>query len=75
MIRLNDLIGDALAIKLASAGLHRVVAARLIKEGHDVSGDFDIKSAVQALGTNVFLKNAEYKRITVGLAALANLSQ
>jgi len=46
-----------------------------VKEGHDVSGDLDIKAAVQALGTNVFLKNAEYKNIAVGLAALSNLTQ
>ena len=74
-IRLNDLIGDELAKKLASAGLHRVVAARLKKEGHDVSDELDIKSAVKALGTNVFMKNAEYKSIAEGLAALANTTR
>lgn len=73
-IRLNDLIGDEQAKKLAAARLHRVVAARLRKEGHDVSGDLDIHSAVRALGTNIFLKNAEYKRIAEGLASMAKLT-
>jgi len=60
-IRLNDLIGDEAAKKLASAGLHRV------------TGISDIHSAIKTLGRDIFMKNAEYKSIAEGLAVLANL--
>ncbi len=74
MIKLNELIGDEKSKKLASMGLHRLVAARLQKEGHDVSDELDMRSAVKALGTNIFLKNAEFKSIAQGLVALENLT-
>lgn len=61
-IRLNDLVGDELAKKLASAGLHRI------------TGITDIRSAIETLGKNIYTKNAEYKNIAQGLAALANLT-
>lgn len=73
MATLNGLLGNERAARLAHAGLDKVASARLRAEGHDVPESLDLPSAVQALGTNVFLKNAEYRSIAEGLVALRDL--
>lgn len=72
-VNLEHLVGRETALKLRNLGLHKVAAARLRAEGHDVPNELDLRSAVRALGTNIFLKNAEYKRIHDGLCALEQL--
>ena len=72
-MNLEQLVGRETALKLRNLGLHKVAAARLRAEGHDVPDELDLRSAVQALGTNVFLKNSEYKRVHDGLKALEQL--
>lgn len=73
MATLNGLLGNDRARRLANSGLHKIAAARLRVEGHDVAESLDLPSAVRALGTNVFLKNAEYRSIAEGLIALRDL--
>ena len=75
MPTLNSLIGEKSARKLASLGLHKIAVARLRAEGHDVPAELDLRAAVQALGTNVFLKNASYKSILEGLVAYSNVTR
>jgi hypothetical protein len=71
---LENLIGNVAATKLRTRGLHKIAADRLRSDGHAITGDLDLKAAIQALGTNVFLKNAQYKRIFEGLVTLDNLT-
>lgn len=75
MPKLNHLLGDESAKKLASTGLHKIAAARLRAEGHQIPEELDMHSAIQALGTNLFLKNAEYKVILDGIVAANELSR
>jgi len=75
MISLEKLLGKEAAERLHNLGLHRVAAARLRAEGHDVPEELDLRSAIQALGTNVYQKNAEYKEILEGLVAFDDLMQ
>ena len=75
MITLERLLGPESAHKLRTLGLHKIAAARLRAEGHNIPGDLDIKSAIQALGTNLYMKNAEYKQILEGLVSLDKLTQ
>lgn len=72
-VNLEQLVGHETALKLRNLGLHKVAAARLRADGHDVPDELDLESAVRALGTNIFRKNAEYKRIHDGLQALEQL--
>lgn len=72
---LENLIGTEAAQKLRATGLHKLAAARLRSEGHPVEGDLGLRSAIQALGTNVYIKNAEAKRIFDGLISLDNLTR
>ena len=72
---LENLIGAEAAWKLRTTGLHKLAAARLRAEGHPVEGDLDLRSAIQALGTNVYVKNAEAKRIFDGLSSLDSLTR
>lgn len=74
-ISLESLIGPASASKLRTLRLHKIAAARLRTEGHDISGDLDLKSAIRALGTNLYVKNAEYQHILEGLISLDKLTQ
>jgi len=73
MATLNGLLGNERAARLANIGLDKVASARLRAEGHDVPSSLDLPSAIRALGTNVFLKNAEYRSIAEGLVALRDL--
>jgi len=75
MSTLNGLLGDERAHRLASIGLDKVASARLRAEGHNVPESLDLPSAICALGTNVFLKNAEYRSIAEGLVALRDLAR
>lgn len=75
MATLNGLLGDERAERLASVGLDKVAAARLRADGHDVPASLDLPSAIRCLGTNVFLKNAEYRSIAEGLIALRDLTR
>jgi len=75
MISLEKLLGKEAAERLHNLGLHKVAAARLRAEGHDVPEELDLRSAIQALGTNVYQKNAEYKEILEGLVAFDDLMQ
>ena len=75
MVKLNHLIGDESAKKLAHMGLDKIAAARLRAEGHQIPDTLDMRSAIQALGTNLFLKSAEYKVILDGLVAARELTR
>lgn len=75
MATLNGILGDERARRLAEVGLDKVASARLRFEGHNVPESLDLPSAIQALGTNVFLKNAEYRSIAEGLLALNELTR
>ncbi len=61
--------------KIAREGLHRVVGARLAQEGFKLSEMVDLKTAVQVLGTKLYEKNAEYRRIVEGIASLRALEK
>lgn len=74
-VNLERLIGYESARKLRTLGLHKIAAARLRAEGHNIPGDLDLRSAVQALGTNLYTKNAEYQQILEGLISLDKLTQ
>ena len=74
-VDLERLLRPESAHKLRTLGLHKIAAARLRAEGHDIPGDLDLKAAVQALGTNLYVKNAEYKQILEGLVSLDKLTQ
>jgi hypothetical protein len=66
---------DKLREKIASQGLHKVLAERLRKEGHDVSEVGDLATAVRLLGERIYEKNAEYRRIFEGIAALEEVQK
>lgn len=73
MINLEKLFGKESAWRLRNIGLHKLAAERLRSEGHAIAGDLDLRSAVQALGTNIYVKNAEYKNILDGVVCLDSL--
>jgi len=73
MINLERLVGKDSAQRMLNAGLHKLAAARLQAEGHSVPDELDLRSAIQALGTNVYTKNAEYKNIIDGVVCLKEL--
>jgi hypothetical protein len=75
MINLERLLGKESAWKLRNAGLHKLAAERLRSEGHPVDGDLNLRSAIQALGTNLYIKNAEYKNIVDGIMCLGALAE
>lgn len=75
MATLNGILGNEKATRLANVGLDKVAAARLRTDGHDVPESLDLPSAIRCLGTNVFLKNAEYRSIAEGLIALSELTR
>lgn len=72
-INIEKLLGKEATDRLCNLGLHKIAAARLRSEGHQVPTELDMHSAIQALGTNVYHKNAEYKGIIEGLATLDDL--
>ncbi len=73
MITLESLVGKESAQRMKNAGLHKLAAARLQAEGHNVPDELDLRSAIQALGTNIYIKNAEYKNIVDGVTCLKEL--
>jgi len=75
MISLERLFGADRAHAMRTAGLHKLAAARLRKEGHHIEGDLSLRSAVQALGTNLYIKNAEYNNIVNGMLSLRELTK
>lgn len=75
MIDLEKLFGKESAWRMRHAGLHKLAAERLRSEGHRIDGDLNLRSAVQALGTNLYIKNAEYKSIIDGIVCLGNLME
>lgn len=75
MINLEKLMGVETAHKLRTVGLHKLAAARLRAEGIDVPDELDLPSAVRALGTRIYEKNASYQRIVEGLIALNALQK
>lgn len=75
MINLERLVGKESAQRMRNAGLHKLAAARLQAEGHDVPDELDLRSAMQALGTNIYIKNAEYKNIVNGVVCLQELTK
>lgn len=74
-INLEKLFGKEASHRLRTIGLHKVAAARLRADGHRVPDELDIRSAVQALGTSIFQKNAEYQAIVEGIVALDGLTK
>jgi hypothetical protein len=75
MISLERLFGKESAQRMTRIGLHKIAAARLQAEGHDVPDELDLRSAIQALGTNIYIKNAEYKNIIDGITCLRDMMQ
>lgn len=75
MIDLERLLGKESARRLAGTGLHKLAARRLQAEGHNVPDELDLRHAIQALGTNIYIKNAEYKNIIDGIVCLRELSR
>lgn len=75
MIDLKRLFGEEGARRLTKTGLHKLAARRLQAEGHNVPDELDLRSAIQALGTNIYVKNAEYKNILDGIICLRELSR
>lgn len=73
MITLESLVGEESARRMRSAGLHKLAAARLQKEGHAIPDELNLRSAVQVLGTKLYTKNAEYKNILDGVICLKEL--
>jgi len=73
MISLEKLFGKESAARMHQAGLHKLAAERLRAEGHAIDGDLTLRNAVQALGTNLYIKNAEYKNIVDGITCLGEL--
>jgi hypothetical protein len=73
-INLTALVGQETEDKLRSGILHKIAAEFLRSEGFKVGEELDLKSAIGALGTQAFLKNAEVKTIFEGLVALHELS-
>lgn len=74
-INLDKLFGKEAAHRLRNLGLHKIAAARLRAEGHSVPDTLDLRSAVQALGTSIFHKNAEYQAIVEGIVAFDELTK
>jgi hypothetical protein len=74
MISLNKLVGQESADRMRQAGLHKLAATRLRSEGIPVSDEFDLRDAVQALGTKLYTKNAEYRDILDGIQSLRILA-
>lgn len=72
-INLERLLGKEAAARIHGIGLHKLAAARLAMEGHRVPRELDLRSAVQALGTNLYIKNAEYKSVIEGLRSFESL--
>lgn len=74
-INLNRLLGPEAAHRLTHLGLHKIAAARLRAEGYSVPDELDLRSAIQALGTRLYEKNAEWQLILEGLSALDTLTR
>ncbi len=66
---------EKLREKIASQGLHKVLAERLRKEGHAVSEVGNLTIAVRLLGERIYEKNAEYRRIFEGIKALEEVQK
>ena len=66
---------EQLREKIASVGLHRMVGEMMRKEGHNVTEVSDFPTAIRLLGTRIYEKNAEYRRIIDGIAALREVSK
>ncbi len=64
---------ERLQSKIASQGLHGVVAAKWRADGFKVASMLD-HEAFAVFGTKLYIKNAEYRRIVDGLSALNKLS-
>ena len=56
-----------------TGSLHKIAANMARSNGVAVTGDLDIHSALRALGSRIYLKNAEWKMIHTGLDALKGL--
>lgn len=75
MLSLDRLVGKESANHMRSIGLHKIAAARLQKEGYDVPDELNLRAAIQALGTNIYIKNAAYKNVLDGVVCLKELMQ
>lgn len=72
-INLASLVGQETENKLRSGILHKIAAEFLRNEGFKVGEELDLRTAICALGTQAFMKNAETKAIFEGLVALHEL--
>lgn len=61
--------------KVAQEGLHVAVGKRLQQEGYKVASVGDLPTAIRVLGTKIYEKNAEYRRIIEGLQSLRQLER
>lgn len=75
MIDLERLFGKESVQRMSRVGLHKLAAMRLQAEGHNVPDELDLRSAIKALGTNIYIKNAEYKNILDGITCFRDLVQ
>lgn len=75
MMKLAELIGHDKAQRLKTAGLHNVLAAKLASEGRPIEDPQGLRGFVEAFGTELFSKNAQYKSIVDGILALEELQK
>lgn len=70
---MNSIV-ESVRAKVAAHGLAHVVAARLAAEGYKFA-ELRLPEMLQVLGTKIYQKSAEYRRIADGLAALQQLRE
>lgn len=66
---------ESLRQKIATHGLHQIVAARLRNEGFKVAELTELPQAIAIFGQKLYEKNAQYRRIIEGLCALRDLER
>jgi len=60
-------------LKKRSNMLEKIAIAKLRAEGFEIGDQFTLSDAVRVLGTKLYQKNAEYKRIVEGIEAFDKL--
>jgi len=53
--------------------LHLLVAQRMRDEGEKVAGELEMADVIRTLGKKIYTKNAEWRMVRLGLAAMENL--
>ena len=74
-IVLENIMGKEAAARMRAAGLNKLAAGVARSEGIPVSDRFDLRDAMTALGTRLYIKNAQYKNILDGLESMRSLKR